>query len=333
MHRIDTVNVANVRPVPGAVGSSVGYFQNANPELDQEPTKLDADFFNAIQEAIVRTIVDVDGGNMALNKADDEQLKDAIIVMIARELTGGVGTIPKLLQGHGDIVHLNVTSVQIRQNSFFPADNGSQYIIFTADQTVAITSTGANGRMSGQTETANQWWDLWAIGDSTGTNSPKGFLVPHGVTPVLPAGYNIKADTTVRVRNDASSNFMPFYLTGDYQFYETQMLQSATGTSPTLVLSAGSASSFTDVSLASFVPPDSTMAILNCYNIILDTLSFIRRKGETHEGTQISEGDDMGHAYVPMQTDASQMIQYKKSGGGNLDILVRGFKRPLPIVV
>lgn len=332
MHRIDTVNVANVRPAPGAVGSSVGYFQNANPELDQEPTKLDADFFNAVQEAIVRTIIDSDGGNMVLDKTDDEQLKNAILSMINRALTGGLGTTPKWLQGNSDLVYLNVTSVQIKQNSFFPADNGSQYIIFNTDQTVAITSTGANGRMSGQNETANQWWDVWAIGDSTATNSPKGFLVPHGVTPVLPSGYNIKADTTVRIRNDASSNFMPFYLSGIYQFYETQMIQSATGASPTLVLTSGGASSFTDVSLASFVPPDASIAILNCYNIISNTQSFIRRKGETHEGTQIGENDDMGHAYVPIQTDTSQMIQYKKSGGGNLDILVRGFKRPLPIL-
>jgi len=332
MHRIDTVNVATLRPAPKPVGSSVGYFQNANPELDQEPTKLDADFFNAVQEAIVRTIIDADGGNMLLDKADDEQLKNAILAMIQRELTGGLGTVPKLLRGQGDILYLNATQVLIKNHAFFPADNGSQYIIFTADQTVAITSTGANGRMTGQSESASQWWDLWAIGDSTEANSSKGFLVPHGVSPVLPAGYDLKADTTVRIRNDASSNFIPFYLDNDYQFYEAQMVQSATASSPTLVLTAGSAPGFTDVSLANFVPPDATLAILNCFNLLANSLTFIRRKGETHEGTQLSEGDDMGHTYVPMQTDASQMIQYKKTGGGSVDILVRGFKRPLPIV-
>lgn len=330
MHRIDTVNVANVRPVPGAVGSSVGYFQNANPELDQEPTKLDADFFNAIQEAIVRTIIDEDGGDMALDKENDEQLKNAILAMINRALTGGLGTIPKLMKGQGDIVYLNTTSVQIKQNSFFPADNGSQYIIFDADQTVAITSTGANGLMSGQTESANQWLKLWSIGDSSGTNAAKGFLVPNGVTPVLPAGYDLKADTTVRIRNDASSNFMPFYLVGDFQYYETQMVQSATASSPTLVLTNGGASGFTDVSLANFVPPDAFTGILQCFNIFSGSQSFIRRKGETHEGTQVGENDDMSHSYLIMQTDSSQTIQYKKAGGGNLDILVRGFKRPFP---
>lgn len=332
MHRIDTVNVANVRPAPKPVGSSVGYFQNANPELDQEPTKLDADFFNAVQEAIVRTIIDADGGNLLLDKTDDEQLKNAILAMIQRELTGGLGTVPKLLAGQGEIVYLNATQVQIRNHAFFPADDGSQYIIFDSDQTVAITSTGPNGRMAGQSESASQWWVLWAIGDSTETNSPKGFLVPYGVTLVLPSGYDLKADTTVRIRNDASSNFLPFYLDDRYQFYETQMLQSATGIAPTIVLTAGSAPGFTDVSLANFVPPDSTLAILNGFNILANTQTFIRRKGETHEGTQFGEGDDMGHSYIPVQTDASQMIQYKKSGGGSVDLMVRGFKRPFPIV-
>lgn len=68
MHRIDTA------------GHVDGLFQDGAPQAGQQGTVLDADWANAVQENIVQVIL---GAEIALEKGDHEQLKDAIVAMIA----------------------------------------------------------------------------------------------------------------------------------------------------------------------------------------------------------------------------------------------------------
>lgn len=79
MHRIDS---------PGAVD---GRFQNGNPAVGQQATQLTADWFNDMQENMAFAI---EAAGIALEKGDPEQLRDAIIALVAGAVGTGGGAVP-----------------------------------------------------------------------------------------------------------------------------------------------------------------------------------------------------------------------------------------------
>jgi len=68
-----------------------GTFVHENPETGQAPTVLTADWHNAVQSELVNTIQAAD---LVLNKADNSQLKQAIIELINKAFSA--------VEGHGN---------------------------------------------------------------------------------------------------------------------------------------------------------------------------------------------------------------------------------------
>lgn len=83
MHRIDT---------PGSVD---GLFQDGNPATGQQATQLLAAWFNDVQENIAQLI---EFAGIELEKGDYDQLKDAVIALIAGVVGDGSGAVPTTRQ-------------------------------------------------------------------------------------------------------------------------------------------------------------------------------------------------------------------------------------------
>lgn len=71
MHRIDTSTAA-----PG------GFFTEGDPTVPTAATRVSADFLNALQQEMCAVI---EGAGLALNKADNTQLLQALNVLAGRQ--------------------------------------------------------------------------------------------------------------------------------------------------------------------------------------------------------------------------------------------------------
>jgi hypothetical protein len=123
--------------------------------------------------------------------------------------------------------------------------------------TTDITVAGAGGLDTGA-EAAGTWYAHYLIADSTGVNAVSTLLSVSFVAPVMPAGYNRRRRVGC-VRNDAALNFIPFVQVrgGENRCYYLDLTPATAK-----VLTGGAAAAFTDVSLAAFVPPSASNALL-----------------------------------------------------------------------
>lgn len=130
-------------------------------------------------------------------------------------------------------------------------------------ETLNIANTGANGRDvvdNGGAEQASVWYHLWAIGQDNGTLDvfATQACYPGGPTSIytrLPSGYTW-AGYIGAARNDASSNLVLMNQRGD-----------AVSMVSLNVLSGGTNSSFTAVSLLAAVPVTAREVLVDAYAI------------------------------------------------------------------
>lgn len=116
--------------------------------------------------------------------------------------------------------------------------------------TLTISASGAGGLDTGSESTAT-WYTVWGIGSDAGTIT--ALISASATSPTLPVGYTFKGKLGL-FYNNASANIVPFYQRGDTV---TQNLYAE-------ALSGGTATSYTSVSLAAFVPPIAKTALLRC---------------------------------------------------------------------
>jgi hypothetical protein len=340
MHRIDTVNVASELPTPDSVGTTVGYFQKADPLSDQEPTKLSADWFNDVQENLSHVIEDPDGGNTALAKGNYTQLKEAILAMIeANANTASV--FPKgYLQGT-PFQYVSASSVKIPAGFHCRDGADTRDISFAADAVVSLAANGVNGLDTGA-EANSTFYYLWSIDDSTGTHAPAGLFSLSATNPNLPTGYDKKRRIGV-VCNDASGNLIPSFvshlgLDGLSIQYKGIVIDNFISGGPTNVLINGSATTYTTVSCSAFIPPickyglflfagwtsgnGTARTFFRTLGNSVDEMSFLT----TASGTSDTISDQV---LMPMEVDASQRLEYKNSlSNARASITVMGFKLP-----
>lgn len=130
----------------------------------------------------------------------------------------------------------------------------SYNIHVTSVLTPNISASGAGGLDTGS-ETSDTWYYIYVIGDSTGINSVSSLISASSSSPTLPAGYD-HFRRIGSIRNDASSDFLNIrgFPSADYRyfFYEENI-------STLQVLSSGSATTYTNVNCAAFVPPTATI--------------------------------------------------------------------------
>jgi hypothetical protein len=119
------------------------------------------------------------------------------------------------------VVKTNATTpaskVDVTASGLLVSDgSAASYALDAVNVTADITASGANGLDTGA-EAANTWYFIWVIYNSS-TNTIASLLSTSASAPTMPSGYGYKARVGA-VRNDASSNFLPFWKTKNWTYF------------------------------------------------------------------------------------------------------------------
>jgi hypothetical protein len=288
MHRIDTANVATVLPAAKPVGSMVGYFQNADPLNDIDPTKLDADWFNSIQESLVALLTSV---GISPVKGTHTQVRDAILAMISAN-TGSQPGIHVL--NNVAPVWTSADMVTIKSGFKCVSDDGITSISFTSDEAVNLAGTpgNVNSLAGGQVRGSSKKYVLYAITDSNGVNPPKGLWSEQGVIPTLPTGYNKKQKICPWV-NNASNQLMRgnVHLMAELFIYTDMHFSgcvSFVAGETNILAGVTNSATWTDADLKPYVPAGCIAALLDLVAVrTADSTVRLRTKGDTGSGLEI----------------------------------------------
>ena len=210
---------------------------------------------------------------------------------------------------------------------------GTSLMSHTASKTINIATSGVNGLDTGS-EASATWYYLYMIGKTDGTTDYVLSVTNESASGsiTLPSGYTLKRQMAFAVRNDGSSNFLPWIADGNKIYYTGESGQALSSAGPLTLLNAGTATSFTDVSCASVVPAISQLVMLDVYPVasINGRYFQLRPKGETHNGYQfyVSVATPEYNYSRTLSTNSSQQIQYSQAGGagtGNLSLFCQGY--------
>lgn len=214
------------------------------------------------------------------------------------------------------IEYTSASTVTIKAGSRCRSSDNTEDIVFASDQTVNLASSGAGGLDTGS-EASNTHYYLYAIKNvstgavsavlSTTNESSSGSIT-------LPSGYTKKRQIRFSLRNDGSSNIVPFwYLSGKVHYAVSIGDYGVVGDNN--VLSSGTATSYTDISCSSLIPPISKVGL---FKVLLingggNTYGQIRPKGSSINGHTLAVTSVAALAgnVINMQTDSSQALQYK----------------------
>ena len=243
------------------------------------------------------------------------------------------GTIYALPTNHHD-VRINYTdanTITVLAGSRVRSSDDTTDIVFSADRTCVLNASGANGLDTG-TEASNTWYNLYAIYNPTTATSALLFsTVNEAVTGsiTLPSGFTKKRQLKFAVRNNASSNIIPFFYQSNFLVRFDAVTLGVGGS--TEVLNSGTATTFTDIGLASFVPAISRIAVLHGYRNQGSTGlgTDFRRKGDTTNGfTALPATPNVNDGLTltfDLATDNTQTIQYRNNVSGTTWLSVLGF--------
>jgi hypothetical protein len=173
-----------------------------------------------------------------------------------------------------------------------------------------MSVSGAGGLDVGAiNELANTTYFVYAIYNRT-TQTPNVVFSTNAVSPSLPAGY-----TDFRVvgfvRNDSSSDFLQFKQTG---WSNDRWMTWQENASNLEVLSAGAATSFTTVSLSSFLPGSATsLRVEACYLQAECTGA----AGETTEFRETGDTSDPSALSVNTLADTQSVCFWVSCGSGS----------------
>jgi hypothetical protein len=214
-------------------------------------------------------------------------------------------------------------------------------IEIAADITLTLDSNGLNGLDTG-TKTANTWYFVYLIKSTlTGTTGALFSTANEagGGSITLPTGYDLKRQIPLAIQTDSSSAIMPFYISNGWPYrpsvqyrFAINPINQTPATGQPNVLDGGTATTYTDISLASYVPPIATLAILRggIYQISNSgRLGYIRKKGASVDEFVIHNPagrTSTEYEAEIVETDADQIIQYKMSDSASgMDLNVAGY--------
>jgi hypothetical protein len=235
---------------------------------------------------------------------------------------------------------------------FVPTDSGTQTVTYTGLGGGGITFTGCSGG-TGTMHKGNPVSQVPTVMTTTGLSSATwyyvyGYNIGSTALPLVAYEYSTTApDSTHTFKtSDTSRKYLSCFYTWTSAttivcfrksagLYLYSTLDAHTGTPPYAVLSAGSATSFTDVNCANAVPPHVRMAKFGLGAVASTssgTTAVIQTKGGaglvlvTALGTVTSNNAaNKWYTWADMETDSSQKIQYKLTNPGTLDVTVQGF--------
>jgi hypothetical protein len=202
-------------------------------------------------------------------------------------------------------------------------DNTANIILSSASRNLDLATNGANGLADGLTVANNTWYYVYAYSGgyvASTTNGASTLTIGTVVQKVV--------QLPLTLRTDGSANILPFYMVSwagrsSHTRYSTQLNGATAGltSSPTLIglVSSGTYSAF---SLASFVPPPSTVATLFAYSRG-GGAGLLRTTGTTNEYIYDLGGGVLSRELTVL-TNSSQSIDARVTSSG-FDLAVTGY--------
>lgn len=199
-------------------------------------------------------------------------------------------------------------------------------ITLTATATINGALVGANA-VDVAALVASSMYAVYLIGDSTKYKNTAGLLSLDASQPNFPAGYDMYRRIGW-ILTDGSANILQFWQYGEGQ---GRMYYYDVGISE---LSAGAATTFTAIDLATSVPGVATEVLFNYTytpNGATDVAEFlpfgsVATSGMVRVGSGVAAAQ-VGMVTVPCQLDTGvAKILYKVTSGDTLTLLTAGFK-------
>lgn len=198
--------------------------------------------------------------------------------------------------------------------------------------TLSLASSGAAGLDTGA-EASNTFYYVYLIKKSSDGTVSAVFSVTNEVVSgsiTLPSGYDLKRQLPIAVKNDGSSNIIPFFVGDGWPYrpfigYNTAMSETSTA-GTTNILSGTVGTSYTSpASGTSFVPTG--IARVARYRANYNPPAAggylsLRPTGETHEGERAHyTTGSFGTIYADFPINSSAQVE-AKSTGGNATVVV-----------
>lgn len=222
---------------------------------------------------------------------------------------------------------------------------GAKLLAPASNNVIDSTTTGAGGLDTG-VRTADTWYFIWAIGDSTGANPDEVLLslspgapfgagaagTPTGISPALPAGYDLFRRIGA-IRTDSSNNFISARKINGVTMYEDI-------TRTTIYGPAGPpGGTYQTLATAAYVPPTAERCILWAQGQrqggVVGAQIFFRSGATSPSATltaQLEMSNDFdthmeNHIVLEVDATVSRTVSWRAAGsiGSNTVVRVRGF--------
>jgi len=229
--------------------------------------------------------------------------------------------------GSGGLSYISSTTVQVTAGSWRDSANSFD-LILGSNTNVVITTTGAGGLQTGSSESSNTWYGVYAIGDTSGSNVTTTLLIPEGVA-FNESGYDVIRNVGW-VKNNAGADFFRFNTEGkgSSQIYLFDIDAQSE------ILTAGSATTFTDIDCSAFIPPTSILGFFQVGVVASAAFAGITIRPNGAGGTYAAFVTRPGIAttitnrsFAAMITDEDRIIEYEMINAGDDGYLsIQGFK-------
>lgn len=232
---------------------------------------------------------------------------------------------PNLYADNLQLAWASVTTLTVAAGQCRDSTNIND-IILDAAVTINGAANGANGLDQGSLAN-NTMYAVWMIGDSFKNNDAAAVISTDTSAPLLPSGYDMYRRIGW-VLTDGSAQFLLFWQIGDAK---QRMYWYDVGISE---LSAGNATTYTAIDLATSVPPIETEVLLNvAYTPASATnVAHLLPYGSSATNGIVQFGYGVaaaqkGMARVPARLNSAvPTIQYKVANGSDaLTLLVQGY--------
>lgn len=188
-------------------------------------------------------------------------------------------------------------------------------MFLSVNVTPSMSVAGCNGFDNGTpADVASTWYHIWLAGHDNG--SICGLLSASASAPTLPAGYAYQSYVGP-VYNNSGGNFDTFLQYGNYVL-----------NGPAQVLSAGTQTSYTSISLATIIPPTAKSIVYSIQGGAASKTSWVASdsSGVYYQRLYWDNANQLlvGNQEIILSTP--QTIWYKVASGGSLTIDTIGYR-------
>lgn len=246
------------------------------------------------------------------------------------------------------VEYTSSSTITILANSLVRSSDNSENIIVPSNLVVDLSASGALGLDTGS-EASSTWYYLYLIKNSatgavsavlSATNEASSGSITY------PSGYDRKRQLRIAIRNDSSSDIIPFaYHSGSdqnpeiyYTDVEWSYVETPIYSVPYSVLQGGTSSSFAAVDFSSIAPPITTyirtgLTIAHAANgpnkagrIRPTGTSFTQGRHFGYAGASGGNADNVAVFDVYLKSDTSQSMDYRTFLQAEVNMGCLGYK-------